>query len=234
MLLGTIMLLRILLLAIVLVLRAGTSLAAEPPFSLTEDGSAFLYSARPGDQPGTVAAMFGIGVNELPAFLAANGVKDPARITIGQVFRIPNPLASRAVAAESKVGALEKELAEQRTRAERLDRELGESRATAEEAQKRADRLAGLERWSHLLGVIGVVLVLGLAAAGSVAHSALRKFGEAESHARNVAVELDEKRRALLAERQRAAKREMDLEAQVRELEQQVASAGRVRRPAAR
>ena len=235
MLLGTIMLsLRILLLATSLFLCAGSTLAAEPPFTLTADGSAFLYSARPGDQPGTVAAMFGIGAKDLPAFLAANGVKDPTRITIGQVFRIPNPLAVRAADAEAKAAKLEKDSGEQRARADRLDHELGASRAAAENAERRAERLAGLERWSHLLGCVGVVLVLALAAAGSVAHRAVRKLGEAESYARGMTVELDEKRRALLAERQRAAKHEMDLETQVRELEHQIASVGRVRRPAAR
>ncbi len=160
-------LLRILTLAVPLLLCAGSPFAAEPPFTLTEDGSAFLYTARPGDQPGTLAAMFGIDANEIPAFLAANGVKDPTRITIGQVFRIPNPLASRAAAAEAKAGALEKELTELRARAQRFDRELGESRAAAETAERRAERLAGLERWSHLLGALGVVLVLVLAAAAS-------------------------------------------------------------------
>ena len=35
-------------------------LAADAPLTMTEDGSAFIYRARPGDQPGTVAAMFGI------------------------------------------------------------------------------------------------------------------------------------------------------------------------------
>src|ERR1700741_1398435 len=75
---------------------------AEPLFTFAEDGSTFIYKARPGDQPGSVAAMFGIGQQEMPAFLAANGITDPTRVGIGHVYRIPNPLAVRAATAETK------------------------------------------------------------------------------------------------------------------------------------
>src|SRR5258706_15392131 len=84
-----------------LALSITPAFAAEPAFTLAEDGSAFIYKARPGDQPGTVAAMFGIGQREMPAFLTANDVSDPTRVGIGHVYRIPNPLAVRATESEA-------------------------------------------------------------------------------------------------------------------------------------
>src|SRR6266850_1553145 len=90
-----------------LALGLAAAVAAEPAFTLSDDGASFIYKARPGDQPGTVAAMFGIGTREMPAFLAANGITDPTRVGVGHVYRIPNPLAVRAAEAETKAHALE-------------------------------------------------------------------------------------------------------------------------------
>src|SRR5207237_236337 len=53
-----------------------TAAFAEPALTLTDDGTTFVYKARPGDQPGSVAAMFGIAQRDMPAFFAANGITD--------------------------------------------------------------------------------------------------------------------------------------------------------------
>src|SRR5262245_25609158 len=82
----------------------GMAFAAEPPVRLTDDGTAFLYQSQPGELPGVVAERF--GVRDLPAFLAANGIKDPTRVATGYVYRITNPLAERALAAEARAAAL--------------------------------------------------------------------------------------------------------------------------------
>src|SRR5882724_453075 len=62
---------------------------AEPALTLTDDGTAFIYKARPGDQPGNVAAMFGVAPRDMPAFFAANGITDATRVGVGHVYRIP-------------------------------------------------------------------------------------------------------------------------------------------------
>src|SRR5688500_751285 len=111
--------------ALVTILALGTAavrqvaVAGEPPVRLTEDGTAFLYRSQPGDSPGAVAERFGI--RDVPAFLAANGITDPTRVATGHVYRIANPLAERAVAAEARVTALSAEAETARTRARTLE-----------------------------------------------------------------------------------------------------------------
>lgn len=210
---------------------APASSAADPTLGLTEDGSAFVYKARPGDQPGTVAAMFGVGAHEMPAFLAANGITDPTRVGVGHVYRIPNPLAARASEAEAKAATLVRDAGDLRARMDELARDLEAARAAAADAQERAAELARYQRWWPLVSIVGTLLVLVSAALGWLAFSALRKTDAVERHARTIAGELEEKRRGALAERQQAAKRVLDLEAKVRDLElHAVAPAPAVRR----
>src|SRR5256712_13280979 len=83
-------------LAAVFFLTVGSA-AAEPLFTLSEDGKTFLYRARPGDHPGVVAEMFGIPSRDIPAFLAANGISDATKVSAGFVYRIPHA-AARALA----------------------------------------------------------------------------------------------------------------------------------------
>src|SRR5438477_10644384 len=92
-------------LAAVFFLTVGSA-AAEPLFTLSEDGKTFLYRARPGDHPGVVAEMFGIPSRDVPAFLAANGISDATKVGAGFVYRIPNA-AARALA--ERTAALEGE-----------------------------------------------------------------------------------------------------------------------------
>jgi hypothetical protein len=212
---------RVLLVA-ALALVLPPALAAEPLFTQADDGSTFLYRARAGDQPGTVAAMFGIGPQDLPAFLAANGITDPTRVGVGHLYRIPNPLAGRAASAEANAQATARELAELRARATSLDGELHAARAAAGEAEQRAARLARLERLWPLVITAGVLLVLAGGASIAFAVTAMRKNDEADRYARTLAGDLDEKRRGALAERQEAARHVLDLEAKVRDLELQL------------
>jgi hypothetical protein len=205
------------------VLAVGAASAAEPPLGLTDDGSMFVYRVRPGDDPSSIAAMFKIG--DVGAFLAANGIADPTRIPVGHVFRVPNPLAVRATAAEQRAETAEHELAGIRGRLGTLERELASARTEAAAGAERTARLSHLERlWltAQAIGSLLVVLVVGAAGAAAVA---LRKKSDAEGYARVLAAEVDEKRQAALAERQHAARRILDLESRLRELERQLARA---------
>src|SRR5439155_21265473 len=92
------------LLAAILLFAVGPA-AAEPLFTLSEDGKTFLYRARPGDHPGGVAEMFGISQRDVPAFLAANGISDATRVGAGFVYRIPNAAARALVVRTATLGA---------------------------------------------------------------------------------------------------------------------------------
>src|SRR5262245_36637578 len=74
-------------------IAAATVARAEPLFELEDGGRTFLYRARPGDHPGRVAEMFGIPVEDVPALLRSNGIKDDTQIGSGFVYRVPNHAA---------------------------------------------------------------------------------------------------------------------------------------------
>lgn len=203
----------------------GTAVAAEPPLRLSEDGTAFLYRSQPGDLPGTVAERF--GVRDLPAFLAANGIRDPSRVASGLVYRIPNPLAERAAAAEARAAALSDEAEAARTRAHTLEVEVGSLTAKAGDLEQRSASLARVARLWPWVQVAGVLLVFGIGAAGYVAYRATIDLDAAKGYARQLADELDERRRLSLVERQKAERRVLTLENEVRALEQDLAHARR-------
>lgn len=206
-----------------LLLGSTSAFAAEPAFTITDDGTAFVYKARPGDQPGTVAEMFGIPQRDVPAFLSANGISDPTRVGVGHVYRIPNPVAVRAAEAEAKAQTLQRDSSALQARADQLARDLDAARTTATDAEQRAAGLVRYERLWPLVTIVGMLLVLGLGLLGWIAFTALQRTGVAEERARTLATEVDERRRAGLADRQHSAKRVMDLEARIHELEVQVA-----------
>jgi len=133
-----------------------TALAVEPTLALTEDGSAFVYKSRPGDQPGSVAAMFGIAPRDMPAFFAANGITDPTHVGIGHVYRIPNPLAQRAAQAEAQAQAFARDVASLKTRTEQLGHELDGARTAAADAEQRVAHLARYERLWPLVSIVGI------------------------------------------------------------------------------
>lgn len=212
-------------LALVAIMALGTAVAAEPPVRLSEDGAAFLYRSQPGDLPGTVAERF--GVRDLPAFLAANGISDPSRVAAGHVYRIANPLAERAAAAEARAAALSHEAETARTRARALETDVAALTAKTEELERRAASLARLARlWPWIQG-LGVVLVFGIGAAGWVAYRATDALGQAQQYARRLSDELDERRRLSLVERQKAERRILTLEDEVHALHHDLAHARR-------
>jgi len=213
---------RISLLAAILLFAVGPA-AAEPLFTLSEDGKTFLYPARPGDHPGGVAEMFGISQRDVPAFLAANGISDATRVGAGFVYRIPNAaaraLAERTATLGAENASLKRIAGEQRAEAERLGRAAEEARAESAVAQARATRLERLGRlWPWAKAALALLLAAA-AAALYTAVAAMRRHTEAERYARGLANELEEKRGASLSERQQSARHILDLEERVRTLE---------------
>jgi len=198
--------------------------AAEAPLFTTEDGGqTFVYHSRPGDRPSGVAAMFGISPNDLPGFLAANGISDPTRVSSNFVYRIPNgaarELSDRVTALERDNARLTRALGEAAERGDTLTKEAQRASQTAAAAEARAARLANAERWWLTAQILIVLLVLALAGTGAVTVAALRRQRQAERFARTLAHEAEEKRRTTLAERQESGRRILELESKVKELE---------------
>jgi len=198
--------------------------AAEAPLFTTEDGGrTFVYHSRPGDRPSGVAAMFGIQPNDLPGFLAANGISDPTRVSSNFVYRIPNgaarELSDRVTALERDNARLTRALGEAAERGDTLTKEAHRASETAAAAEARAAQLANAERWWLTAQILIVLLVLALAGTGAVTVAALRRQRQAERFARTLAHEAEEKRRTTLAERQESGRRILELEGKVKELE---------------
>ena len=197
---------------------------ADAPLFTTEDGGrTFVYRSRPGDHPSAVAGMFGIPPNDLPAFLAANGISDPTRVASGFVYHIPNAAAHEL---SDRVGALERDnarltraLGESSEQGEALTKQVQQAREVAAAAESHAARLANAERWWLGAQVVIVLLVLGLGTVVAIAVAALRRQRQAERFARTLAQELEEKRRIGLAERQESGRRIRELESKLKELE---------------
>src|SRR5438046_1325628 len=209
-------------LAAVFFLTVGPA-AAEPLFTLSEDGKTFLYRARPGDHPGVVAEMFGIPSRDVPAFLAANGISDATKVGAGFVYHIPNAaaraLAERTAALEGENTRLKRTAGEEAAKAEHLARAAEEARAEKARADSRATQLARLERlWPWAKATLTLLLA---AAAGALytALAALRRRAESERYTHSLANQLEEKRKAALAERQESARHSLDLEQRIRTLE---------------
>jgi hypothetical protein len=203
----------------------GPALAA-PLFTLSPDGRTFLYRARPGEGPGTVAEMFGIPPQGLARFLRDNGIVDATRVGSAFVYRIPNTAAQ---ALSDRIAAVEAENAKLATATnaataerERLAREADEARAAREAAEAQSAHAARLESLWPAIQVALLLLVLGIAAAVYVATAAVNRQRRAERYARALALELDEKRRSALADRQESARRILELESRIRTLEAQI------------
>jgi len=202
---------------------AGASAAEAPLFTTEDSGRTFVYHSRPGDRPSSVAAMFGISPNDLPGFLAANGISDPTRVSSNFVYRIPNgaarELSDRVTALERDNARLTRALGEAAERGDTLTKEAQRASQTAAAAEARATRLANAERWWLTAQILIVLLVLALAGTLAVTVAALRRQRQAERFARTLAHEGEEKRRTTLAERQESGRRILELESKVKELE---------------
>jgi hypothetical protein len=224
----------ILAVAAILVALAAAGLAGDAPFGLADDGTTILYRAQPGDTPQRVAAMLGIPAEELSAFLRENRVGDATRVPVGFVYRVPNRAAraahERLAVLEVEQVGLRRDLAQARGDVERLTREAAEARASASDATRRADSLATLEWWWPMVRAGFVLLGLATAGMAALASAAVRRQQQAERRLQGLARELDDKRRAALAERQESGRRVLDLESRIRFLEGQLPPQVMVRR----
>jgi hypothetical protein len=218
---------------VVLALVAAATVArAEPLFELEDGGQTFLYRARPGDHPGRVAEMFGIPADGVPALLKSNGIKDDTQIGSGFVYRVPN-FAARALASQldDLRGERDRLAAEAATSAHRADAAAREARAdrdAASAATARAARSQRLERLWPFMQLALVLLAITAAAVFTVARTAVSRQRQADRYAKTLATELEDRRKASMAERQESARHVLDLEQRIRTLESQVAP----RRPA--
>jgi hypothetical protein len=205
--------------ALIVVMAFGlgaTSALAAPPFELVDGGAAIVYRTQPGDTASSVAAALGVAPDAVARFLREQGVKDPDRLPLGFPFRVPNPAITRAEAAEARAAAAEAERAKLEQRARSAERALATARDSATMVEADRQRLATLEtRWGIALWALVVAAVV---VAGSVAvtMAALGRERRASAWARSLSLDLDEKRRAALAERQQAARRILELEDRLR------------------
>jgi hypothetical protein len=211
---------------VVLAALAGRVAFAAPLFTLDDDGKTFLYRARPGEGPAAVADMFGIPTQELPRFLRDNNIADATRVGSNFAYRIPNAparaLSDRLTGVETENAKLTAAANEASAQAQALGRDAADARRTASDAEARAKHAARIESLWPLLQAALVLLVLGIAGAIAVAVAAVGRQRRAERFSKALALELEEKRKSALAERQESARRILDLEARARALEAQI------------
>src|SRR5262245_30582097 len=186
--------------------------AAAPGVELTDGGRTIVYRVQAGDSVAGVAQALGVPVAQVQSQLPAQGVRDGG-LPAGLELRVPNPLAARADAAESRASDLARRLAAVDAPGEHPSR-LREQPST----DQRLAQLAG--RWRLAFWAI-VALSLGLAVAGALAAIARRRERGATRYARSMAQELEDKRRSSLEERQQSARRIMELEDRIRQHEAQ-------------
>ena len=197
---------------------AGTAFAA-PPFELGDGGQTFVYRAQPGESPSVVAKSFGVPDERIGAFLMANGIKDPTRVPLGFEYRVPNPLSPQVSALSGQVAELKRTVADRTERTTELERSVAQLTTQAKVAADKEARLQTLERrWPVALTAL-VVALLGIAGALWTARLALKRLDLVERRASALAHELEDRRRTVLAERQEAGHRILELENRVRQLE---------------
>jgi hypothetical protein len=190
-----------------------------PPFQFADEGRTFVYRARPGEAPATVAEGFGVPEEGLPAFLVATGIRDATRVPRGFEYRMPNPLGARLDTVETERERLDRDLRARTARVAELERSLAEVRTQAAFSAAKERRLANLEaRWPIGVATL-VVALLGLVGALWTAHLAVRRLAGAERHAHALAHELEARRRTDLVARQEADRRVIELEGRLRQLE---------------
>ena len=204
-----------------LVAAALTAASAGPGVELTEGGHTIVYRARPGDTPSGVARALGTPPAQIDAFLAARGIAAGNRVPVGFEYRVPNPLAARADAAEQRIAELERQMTAADARAVAAEQQLAGVQRSEELRAEQRLRLVQLEgRWRLARWMI-LWLSIALAVAGAVAAVARRRERGAIRYARTMGQELEEKRKSGLIERQQSARRITDLENRVRQLEGQ-------------
>jgi len=202
-----------------LALLLATGALAAPPVELTDEGRTILYRLQAGDTPADLSRAFGLDAQQLATVLEAHGATDWRQARAGAVWRIPNPLATSLEALAARLRDAERRAEAAEDRVTTLAAELAAAQAAVTmDAAERA-RLAQLEgRWRSLLAAVGGLALACVVAVGFLVE-AQRRAGRAVRWARGLAAELDERRRAALAERQQAARRLVELEERVRRYE---------------
>ena len=213
-------------LVVLAIISASDSASAERLFRLDEGGQTFVYRARPGDHPSAVAEMFGLAGHDVPAFLAANGIRDASRVPPGFEYKIPNravqDLGRRATRLETKLKRVARDLAREKERNRELLRAADATRDTVAAAESRAQDLARIGTlWPWAKAALAL-LILALAGAFVLAQNAVKRQMQSERFARNLSRELDKKNQAAMSDRQESARRIVDLEQRVRSLEAQL------------
>src|SRR5262249_36111783 len=95
----------------VLILTVAAQARAEPAVELADGGGTLTPGAGPGDSPSGVAGGLGLPASQVDALLAAKGIRDGNHVPVGFEYRVPNPLAERAHAAETRSAELEQRAA---------------------------------------------------------------------------------------------------------------------------
>jgi len=221
------------IIVLALVVAAASVARAEPLFELDDGGKTFVYRARPGDHPGRIAEMFNVPVDDVPALLRSNGIKDPTQIGAGFAYRIPNQaareLADQLDTLRAERDRLAKDTAAATARADEATRAASADREAAAAATARADRSQRLESlWPYMQAALVLFGIIALAAI-AIVRIAMRRQHQAERYAKTLASELEDRRKASLAERQESGRQVLDLEQRIRTLETQLAAP---RRPA--
>jgi hypothetical protein len=208
-------------------LAAALTAGAEPGVELADTGRTIVYRARPGDTPTGIARALGVPEAQIDAFLRAKGVTGASRVPVGFEYRVPNPLVARAEGAEQRIVELERQAAAADAHAVTVEERLAAVQRSEELRLEQRLRLAQLEgRWRLALWAI-VWLSVALAVAGAVAAIARRRERGAARFVRTMAQELEDKRRSGLAERQRNARRIVELEDRLGQLEGQLGDRAR-------
>src|SRR5262249_17497627 len=129
----------------VLIVIVAAPVLAEPGVELTDGGRTIVYHPRPGDTASGGARALGIPAPDLDALLAAKGIGDANRVPVGFEYRVANPLAARADAAETRSAELEQ-------RAAAAEQALADTQRSEELRAEQRHRLARPEgRWSRAL-----------------------------------------------------------------------------------
>lgn len=202
--------------AVLLVVSAAL---AAPPVELADEGRTIVYRLQPGDTPADLARAFGLDATALDRLLAAHGATDWRSVRAGSTWRIPNPLAAPLASAAERIAEAEARRTAAEARVAALDAELAAAKAALTMDAAARARLEQLERGRR--GVVATAIALGAALLVSLGFlaRAQQRAGRAVRWARGLAAELEERRRAVLAERQQAARKLVELEERVRRYE---------------
>lgn len=202
---------------------------AAPPVELADEGRTIVYRLQPGDTPADLARAFGLDQAALARLLEVHGASDWRNVRAGSTWKIPNPLAGPLEAATDRIAGAEAGRAAAEARVAALAGELAAAQAAVTMDAAARARLEDLERSrSRVVATVVALATAFLVSLGFLVR-AQQRAGRAVRWARGLAAELEERRRAVLTERQQAARKLVELEERLRRYELAEAAA-RVRR----